>query len=143
MSSVRGRIIFDLLLTAVLLFEVLHQLTGNVAHEIVGAAFFVCIIIHLVFASRWLKDAASAIKAGALAKRQKRLAVIAFLLFVDFVVLVVSSVMISELLWGAGIDLTALNPGKIWYPVHTVAAYLLCILVLGHLAMHLIVLKPR
>lgn len=136
MSSVRGRIIFDLLLTAVLLFEVLHQLTGNVLHEVVGVAFFVCIIVHLAFASRWIKDAAAALKAGELAKRQMRLGVVALLLLTDVIVLGVSSVMISELLWNAGVDLTALNPGKIWYPVHTVAAYVLCILVLGHLAMH-------
>ena len=136
MKSVRGRIIFDLLLTAVLLFEVLHQLTGNVLHEIVGVAFFACIIVHLAFASKWIKSVASALKAGELAKRQKRLGFIALLLLVDVIVLAISSIMISELLWGMGIDLSALNPGKIWYPVHTVAAYTLCILVLGHLAMH-------
>ncbi|MBQ9004008.1 MAG: cytochrome b/b6 domain-containing protein [Eggerthellaceae bacterium] len=136
MKSVRGRIIFDVLLTAVLLFEVLHQLTGNMLHEIVGVAFAVCILVHLVFAARWIKDTASSLRAGELGKRQRRLAVVAALLAVDFIVLMVSSVMISELLWNAGVDLTPLNPGHIWYPVHSVAAYVLCILVLGHLAMH-------
>ena len=136
MSSIRRRIIFDLLLTAVLLFEVLHQLTGNTLHEVVGVAFFVCIIVHLSFSAKWIKDAAKALGAGTLAKRQMKLAIVAVLLAIDVIVLMVSSVMISELLWNAGVDLTALNPGKIWYPVHTVAAYVLCILVLGHLAMH-------
>ena len=136
MKSVRSRIIFDLLLTAVLLFEVLHQLTGNTLHEIVGVAFFVCIVVHLVFASRWIKSATASLKAGELTGHQKRLGIIALLLLVDFIVLMVSSVMISELLWQAGVDMTWLNPGKIWYPVHTVAAYALCILVLGHLSMH-------
>ena len=132
----RRRIIFDLLLTAVLLFEVLHQLTGNLPHEIVGAAFFVCIIVHLSFAWRWIKRAAGSLKAGTLAQRQKRLAIIAALLAVDVLVLLVSSIIISETLWGLGINLTALNPGKVFYPIHTVAAYALCILVLGHLSMH-------
>lgn len=136
MRSVRGRIIFDLLLTLVLLFEVLHQITGNVAHEIVGVAFFACIVLHLSFSAKWIRDAARALGKGELAKKQLRLAVVAALLAIDVIVLAVSSVMISELLWNAGIDMTALNPGKIWYPVHTVAAYVLCILVLGHLSMH-------
>lgn len=136
MSSVRGRIVFDLLLTVVLLFEVLHQITGNTLHEVVGVAFFVCIIVHVSFSARWIKDSAKALGAGKLAKKQLMLAIVALLLAVDVIVLAVSSVMISELLWNAGVDLTALNPGKIWYPIHTVAAYVLCILVLGHLAMH-------
>ncbi len=132
----RCRIIFDLLLTVVLLFEVLHQITGNMLHEVVGAAFFVCIVVHLTFAARWIKGAAGSLKAGELAKRQKRLAVIAALLAVDVIVLLVSSIIISETLWGFGVNLTALNPGNIFYPIHTVAAYVLCILVLGHLSMH-------
>ena len=129
--SVRGRIVFDLLLTVLLLFECLHQLTGNALHEIVGAAFFICIVIHLTFASRWIKSAAGSLKNGDMAKRQKKLAVVALLLAVDVVVLMCSSVIISQLLWDAGFDFTALNPGNIWYPIHTVAAYALCILVLG------------
>lgn len=136
MKSIRGRIVFDLLLTVVLLFEVLHQLTGNTLHEIVGVAFFACIVVHLAFAAKWIRNTAGALASGQLARQQARQGIVAVLLLVDFIVLAASSVMISELLWNAGVDLTALNPGKIWYPVHTVAAYVLCILVLGHLAMH-------
>lgn len=132
----RRRIIFDLLLTVLLAFELLHQLTGNEIHEIVGAAFFACIIVHLTFAARWMRRFASSFKAGDLAKRQRTLAIVAALLAVDFVTLVVSSVIISQLLWNAGVNLTALNPGNIWYPIHTAAAYGLCILVLGHLSLH-------
>ena len=132
----RRRIVFDLLLTVVLLFEVLHQVTGTAIHEVVGAAFFVCIIVHLSFSSRWLKRTAGSLRAGELAKRQKRLAIIVALLAIDVIVLLASSIIISETLWGWGIDMTMLNPGKIWYPIHTVAAYALCILALGHLSMH-------
>ena len=132
----RRRIVFDLLLTVVLLFEVLHQITGNTLHEVVGAAFFVCIVVHLSFAARWIKGAAASLKAKEMAKRQKRLAIIAVLLAIDVLVLLTSSIIISETLWGLGVNLTALNPGNIFYPVHTVAAYVLCILVLGHLSMH-------
>ena len=136
MTSIRGRIIFDLLLTLVLVFELLHQVIGGVPHEVVGAAFFVCIIVHVSFSARWIKDTAQAIGKGGLAKRQRMLAIVVVLLVLDVIVLMVSSLIISEVLWSAGFDFTALNPGKIWYPIHTIAAYVLCILVLGHLAMH-------
>ena len=134
--SVRGRIVFDLLLTLLLLFECFHQLTGNTAHELVGAAFFACIVVHLVFAARWLKGTVRALGKGEMTKRQKKLACVALLLAIDLIVLIFSSIIISQLLWDAGVNMTGLNPGNIWYPVHTVAAYVLCILVLGHLSMH-------
>ena len=90
--STRGRIIFDLLLTVLLLFECFHQLTGNVAHEIVGVAFFACIVIHLVFASSWIRKAGSAFKNGEMGKKQKRLALVAILMLIDLLVLMCSSV---------------------------------------------------
>ena len=136
MLSVRGRIIFDLLLTLLLLFECFHQITGNVLHEVVGVAFFACIIVHLSFAATWIKKTSSTLKRGEVSKKQRRLAIVAALLFVDLLVLIASSVTISQLLWDVGVDLTWLNPRHIWYPVHTVSAYVLCILVLGHLSMH-------
>ena len=133
---VRGRIIFDLLLTLLLLFECFHQLTGNYLHEVVGAAFFACIVVHLCFASLWIRSAAGALCRGEMAKRQKKLAAVAVLMAMDLAILMTSSLIISQVLWDAGINLTGLNPGNVWYPVHTVAAYVLCILVLGHLSMH-------
>jgi len=134
--STRVRIVFDLLLTLLLVFECLHQITGNALHEIVGAAFIVCIVIHLAFAARWIRNAASAFGKGEASKRQKKLAAVAVLLAIDLTILVFSSVVISQLLWDAGANFSALNPGNIWYPIHTAAAYALCILVLGHLSMH-------
>ena len=132
----RGRILFDALLTALLVFEMLYQITGNALHEIVGAAFLACIVAHIAFAFKWLKNSVRSLAAGKLAKKQRRLFAMAVLLGIDVVLLAFSSAVISQALWDAGIDLTALNPGNIWYPIHTVASYALSILVVGHLVMH-------
>ena len=136
MTSMRRRIIFDIALTIALVFEMLYQVTGNLLHEVVGAAFFACIVAHIAFAAKWIKNAVSSLSTRELASKQRKLLAIAVLLAIDVIVLIVSSVIISQTLWDAGIDLTALNPGNIWYPIHTGAAYVMCILVLGHLAMH-------
>ena len=77
MGSMQKRIIFDVALSVLLVFEMLYQLTGNALHEIVGAAFFACIVVHLVFAAKWIKRSAMAIGSGQLAKKQKRLAIVA------------------------------------------------------------------
>ena len=132
----RRRILFDVALTLVLLFEMLYQVTGNTAHEIVGALFFACIIAHLVFNRKWIGNVSSSIASGSLAKRNKMLLVVVVLLAIDVVLLAFSSLVISETLWNAGFDLTALNPGSVWYPIHVGSSYALCILVLFHLSLH-------
>lgn len=132
----RKRIVFDIALTALLVFEMCYQITGNAAHEIVGAAFFACIVVHVAFNRSWIGAAASATASKTLAKRNKLLMTIAALLALDVLVLAFSSVVISETLWNAGVNLSALNPGNIWYPVHVASSYALCVLVLFHLAAH-------
>ena len=132
----RNRILYDIVLTAVLVFEMLYQFTGNAAHEIVGALFFCCIVAHLVFNRKWVSTVAKSIASGAIARRNKALLAVACLLAVDVLLLAASSLVISETLWAAGVDLTALNPGGVWYPVHVGSSYALCILVLVHLSLH-------
>lgn len=136
MPPILRRLAFDAFLTVVLVFEMLYQLTGNTLHEVVGAAFFICIIAHLVLARRWIANIVRMLKTGELVKRQKRLAAIAALLALDMLLLITSSLIISQKLWDAGIDFEFLNPGNIWYPIHTATAYALCVLVLAHLSMH-------
>ena len=132
----RNRIIFDMALTVLLLFEMLYQLTGNTAHEIAGALFFVCIITHLVFNRKWIGGIPKSVSTRSLMQRNKLLFVVVCLLAVDMVLLVYSSVVISETLWAAGVNLTALNPGNVCYPIHVGSSYALCILVLFHLSLH-------
>lgn len=114
----------------------LYQLTGNTAHEVVGALFFVCIIVHLVFNRKWIGSVSNSISSHALAQRNKMLLIVVCLLAIDVVLLAFSSVAISETLWSAGINLTALNPGNVWYPIHVGTSYALCIIVLFHLSLH-------
>lgn len=136
MPKLKSRMMFDVVLTVMLVFEMFYQLTGNLLHEIVGAAFFICIVVHLLFSSRWIKDTAKSIGKNKMNRRRKSLTIVAMLLFVDVLALAFSSIVISNTLWTAGIDLSALNPNGIWYPIHTASAYGLCALTLGHLAMH-------
>ena len=136
LSSIRSRIAFDALLSVALIFEMLYQVTGNTLHEIVGAVFLVCIIVHVAMSARWIKRAARAVAEGTLGKKQKRLVAVTVLLAIDMLVMIVSSIVISQSIWDAGVDLAAFNPGNIWYPLHTISAYALSVLVLGHLVMH-------
>ncbi len=136
MSKKARHIILDIILTCMLIFEMLYQFTGNALHEYVGFAFFVCIIIHLVFERKWLFNTFVSLCTKKLNKRRKVLSVIALLLTIDIIILGASSLIISNTLWNIGLDLSFANPGNIWVPIHTASSYALCVIVAGHLASH-------
>lgn len=136
MSKLRRKLAFDAVLTILLVFEMLYQFTGNFLHEAIGAAFFLCIVAHLLLARRWIASTARSVGAKKMNRQKKGLAIMAVLLFIDMLALGASSAIISNTLWNLGFDLSALNPGNIWIPIHSASAYGLCALALAHLAMH-------
>lgn len=131
----RFRVVLDVLLTAMLVFEMFIQFTGDFLHEVVGFAFFATVVIHLLLSAKWMKSTARVAKSGKLTARRTALAVMGMLLAVTIIVLGVSSVAISGLLASAGFVWT-LGSYSMWATVHSFSAYALCALVAVHLAMH-------
>ena len=131
----RFRIVLDVLLTAMLVFEMFIQYTGDFLHEVVGFAFFATVVIHLLLSAKWMKSTGRMAKSGKLTARRTALAVMGMLLAIDMVMLGVSSVAISGLLSSAGFVWT-LGSYAMWATVHSFTAYALCALVAVHLAMH-------
>ncbi len=136
MSEAMKRMVLDVLLTAMLVFEMFYQLTGNALHEYVGFAFFICILVHLFISRKWIYSTVESLGAKELNFRRKVLAFIVFVLAVDMVLLGASSVIISNTFWNMGLDFSAFNPGDIWVPIHTATSYGLCVVVAVHLASH-------
>ena len=130
-----ARIIVDAAMTAMIVFEMLIQFTGEFLHEIVGFAFFATVVAHLALSAKWMKGTARAAKAGRVKGRQKALAVMGCLLGVTVIVLGLSSVAISGILASAGFVLP-IGSYALWANVHAVSAYAFCGLVIVHLAMH-------
>ena len=131
----RFRIVLDVLLTAMLVFEMFIQYTGDFLHEVVGFAFFATVVIHLLLSAKWMKSTGRMAKSGKLTARRTALAVMGMLLAIDMVMLGVSSVAISGLLSSAGFVWT-LGSYAMWATVHSFTAYALGALVAVHLAMH-------
>lgn len=124
----------DALLTILLVAAMLVQLTGVVAHEIVGVAFLALIVVHIVNSFGWMKGTAQMVESAEAKKGQLSLFVVAVLLGIDCAVLAVSSVPISRLLYQVGLAPKVLS--SMWLNVHKVSSYALCILAVVHLAMH-------
>ncbi len=132
----KARIAFDAILSALLVVEMFFQLTGDFLHEVLGVVFFICVVAHLVLSRAWIAGTSAAIKGKRMTARRWLLAIMGILLALAMIALVVSSLMISQVLSSAGISLAVAGTGEVWYLVHVASSYLLCALVVVHLAMH-------
>ena len=134
MKGRSARMALDGALTILLIASMLAQLTGVIAHEIIGVVFLLAVVAHIVNSFWWMKTVARLVENAQVKGGQLELFVVAVLLGVAVVVLAVSSVPISRLLYQAGLAPKVMS--SMWLAVHKVSAFLLCILAVVHLAMH-------
>ena len=135
MSKKTVRVIFDVLLTIMIVFEMFIQYTGNFLHEVIGFVFFATVVAHLILSAKWMKGVARSARRGRLSMRNGALAAMGILLAGTMLILGVSSVAISNVLSSAGLVWT-LGSYSMWATVHAASSYALCALVAVHLAMH-------
>ena len=134
MKGRSARMALDGALTILLIASMLAQLTGVIAHEIIGVVFLFAVVAHIVNSFWWMKTVARLVENAQVKGGQLALFVVAVLLGVAVAVLAVSSVPISRLLYQAGLAPKVMS--SMWLAVHKVSAFLLCILAVVHLAMH-------
>lgn len=135
-AKMRGRLVLDAALCALLVFAMLRPVTGQVVHEIAGALLLVGMIAHV--ATSWGAASRTARHARETTRPQRAQGLLAVMvvLGVAGVALALSALVISRLLLGAGSHLSDLDAGHLWTRVHIVSAYVLCIAVLAHLVLH-------
>ncbi|MBQ9021843.1 MAG: cytochrome b/b6 domain-containing protein [Eggerthellaceae bacterium] len=124
----------DIVLSLLIVFEMFIQYTGNFLHEVVGFVFFGSIVAHLALSNAWMKSTANAISTGRLSGRRRTKLILDIALAVVMVVLVLSSLAISDILYQVGFAMPGMY--EVWDVLHTVSSYMLCVLVVGHLALH-------
>ena len=134
MKGRSARMALDGALTILLIASMLAQLTGVIAHEIIGVVFLLAVIAHIVNSFWWMKTVAGLVENAQVKGGQLALFVVAVLLGVAVAVLAVSSVPISRLLYQVGLAPKVMS--SMWLAVHKASAFLLCILAVVHLAMH-------
>lgn len=134
MKGRSARMALDGALTILLIASMLAQLTGVIAHEIIGVVFLLAVVAHIVNSFWWMKTVARLVENAQVKGGQLVLFVVAVLLGVAVALLAVSSVPISRLLYQVGLAPKVMS--SMWLAVHKVSAFLLCILAVVHLAMH-------
>lgn len=135
MSKKYKKAILDAILTILMIAAMFIQYTGTFLHEIIGFAFFVTVVAHLVLSASWIKSGAAAIGKRKASSRTVLLMIIGGVLAVAMVVLAVSSIAISTILEGAGFSWPFGDYGT-WTAVHGAISYGLCGIVAIHLATH-------
>ena len=134
MKGRSARMALDGALTILLIASMLAQLTGVIAHEIIGVVFLLAVVAHIVNSFWWMKTVARLVENAQVKGGQLALFVVAVLLGVAVALLAVSSVPISRLLYQVGLAPKVMS--SMWLAVHKASAFMLCILAVVHLAMH-------
>ncbi|EJK83066.1 DUF4405 domain-containing protein [Rhizobium sp. AP16] len=121
------RLAFDVIAAGLLLIGLSYWWLGNTVHEIVGTAMFLLVIVHNVFNRRWY----GTIHRGGREARGLINIVITALLLVAMLVLLVTSVLISNTLSGV------MSPygGFTVRQIHTLAAYWVLVIISIHLGL--------
>lgn len=93
----RLSIIDDIAMYTLLLVQMLYIFTGNTVHEILGIAFFVCLVVHIILKLPAIK--------GMLKRKSKPMAsrrfsdIVTVLLFISIIVLMLTSMGVSRLIF--------------------------------------------
>lgn len=135
-AKMKGRLVLDAALCALLVFAMLRPITGQVVHEIAGALLLAGMIAHV--ATSWGAASRTARRARETTRPQRAQGLLAVMVMLGVagVALLLSALVISRLLMGAGSHLSDVNVGHLWSRVHIASAYVLCIAVLAHLVLH-------
>lgn len=137
MKNKTWRIALDLLLSAMLVFEMFYTMTGNLLHELMGALFFVTLILHIVLSRKWFKGVKAKGSTGRkLTAKQKAKLIMSIALGIACTILLASSALISNVLsdftgWQLGIDAYSW-----WAYGHTFCAYAVCAFTICHVGLH-------
>lgn len=95
MTGKKIGVIVDILMYGLLITQMMYIFTGNNVHEILGIAFFVCLVLHVIIKRRWF---------GTLFRKKKPRSralfdVVTCLLLLSIVILMLSSMGVSRFLF--------------------------------------------
>ena len=136
MTRIKKRLAVDAALTALVVIAMLHQFTGQTAHEIAGAAFFVGLLAHVIWGRKLASGIAKRAGGSSGASSARGLLAVMIVLSAICIAMLLSALVISRALAQAGSHLSDLNVGHVWSRIHIVCSYLLCMTALIHFAIH-------
>lgn len=123
------KISFDIIMFILLVIAYLAQPTRIPAHEYLGIAIYVFFIIHLVYNFKLITSVIKRFFDKTLNAEIKFIYIIDLLLFISFILIGISGVMISRVIFSIGII-------PVWRQLHTIVSGISIILLAVHIGLH-------
>jgi len=123
------KVVFDLVMLALLAAVYCAQPTGIPVHEYIGVGVYFLFIIHLVYNYKWIINTGKRLFDKTPGIRIKIIYTIEVLLLIAFIAIGLSGVMISHVIFKFGIM-------PVWRPLHSIASAVSIILLSIHIGLH-------
>lgn len=137
MSLHKVRPFIDVLMGIMLIFEMFYVFTGNFMHEIVGILFFITLIVHMILSRKWIKGISiKTQRHQKLLFKQKAQIAMMVVLAITFLLLIISSVLISNILSTATGLMLSSSFYNVFVLVHNICAYTICLTTICHVGLH-------
>jgi len=124
-----ARVIFDLIMLVFLAAVYCAQPTGIPAHEYIGLGIYLLFIIHLAYNYKWILNVCRTFFDKTAGIRIKFAYAIDVLLLIAFILIGLSGVMISHVIFKFGVM-------PVWRPLHTIASAVSVVLLSVHIGLH-------
>jgi hypothetical protein len=124
-----SKIIFDIIMLVLLVAVYCARPTGIPAHEYIGLAIYIFFIVHLAYNYKWIINVGKKFFDKSVGFRIKFAYVIDFLLLFSFVLIGISGIMISRIIFKVGIM-------PLWRQLHTIVSAVSVILLGVHIGLH-------
>lgn len=125
------KILIDIFMLVILIFTYNIAISGILVHEILGILIWILFLIHLGLNYKWIRIITKKFNSG-IKRKIKQIYIIDLLLFIDFIIITISGLGISQYLF------TSLNVNDIFLftTIHEFSAYSSVILIGIHMIMH-------
>jgi len=123
------KVVFDLVLFILLVAVYCAQPTGIPIHEYIGTGIYILFIIHLAYNYKWIINVSKKLFDRTVDIRIKFMYAVDGLLLAAFIVIGLSGIMISHVIFKLGIM-------PVWRPLHSIASAVSIVLLSIHIGLH-------
>jgi hypothetical protein len=124
-----AKVVFDLVMLVLLAAVYCAQPTGIPVHEYIGTGIFALFIIHLAYNYKWIINVGKKFFDKTVGIRIKFMYAIDVLLLAAFILIGLSGIMISHVIFKLGIM-------PVWRPLHSIASAVSIVLLSIHIGLH-------
>jgi len=130
-KSLKLKLLFDLVLTVVMIVLMIYTLTGDFWHEVLGIAIFLMFFVHVAVNYKWIVAVTKKLFNGKFTLSKLKY-ILNFLLFIAVIITAVSGILIAKEI------LTIFNTDNfpLWIFIHALSAYISLAIISIHIGLH-------